>query len=162
MRPYLALLAVVLVPACSTATATLPQRGVAPTRHPATPPAARARVDVSVQAHRVESALRLDVRGTAHEAIEGDTVEDPARWTIQASVAGQPLKRLVNGSVRVEREPAAPTGDLWDTTVMFTVVFQLPADADHVEVHIAPPGADAVTQHLPLPSRGEGGGEGET
>jgi len=99
-------------------------------------------VAVDVSASRVGEALRLDIEAIGRGARAGAPFEDPARWTISARQRDQVLQRLVNGPVKVARQPAGATQ--WDTVVRFSVVYRVDGAAGDVRVRIAPPDEPAI------------------
>lgn len=108
-------------------------------------------LQIELAAARVGSSLRLDVKGIARGVREGEAFEDPERWQIDVRVAGQPLSRLVNGPVRIDRSPVGgPTGDQWDTIVRFSVVYGVPDAVESVDVTVSAPDAVPVKRAITL------------
>jgi hypothetical protein len=109
-------------------------------------------VDVDLSLIRVGAAVRLDVEGIGRGVPEKAPFEDPGRWVISVRQGDRRLERLVNGSVAVEREDA---GDgHWDTTVRFTVVYELRGARD-LEVRLAPPGNTPTSRSVAMESIAE-------
>jgi hypothetical protein len=121
---------------------------VGPPSRPAVPrvaAVAREPVEVSIQASKLGQSLRLDIAGVARGHGEGEAVEDPTRWQVSAESGGAALARMVNGPVRVDRQPVGDTyNNRWDIHVRFSVAFAIPQDAREVRVRVEPPGSEPV------------------
>jgi hypothetical protein len=99
---------------------------------------APAPLQVAGRASREGTLLRVDVRATGKAHGPGESFEVPTNWQVDAhTAAGEELKRLVVGPARVERDPVGTTA--WDVNVDFTVYFQPPKRATHVDVRLVPP-----------------------
>ena len=108
-------------------------------------------VRVKLAAKRFGSSLRVDIIGLGRAVSEGEEFEDPDTWKIRAKLGNRELPRLVNGPVRIERNPVGDYYDeLWDTTVRFSVAFELPESAEKVRVVVAPPENKPVQRVFPL------------
>lgn len=106
---------------------------------------ARQPVEVSVQATKLGQSLRLDIAGIARGYGEAEPVEDPTQWQVEVESEGQALARMVNGPVRVDRQPVGDDyNDRWDVHVHFTVAFAIPEHAREVRVRVAAPESDPV------------------
>lgn len=96
--------------------------------------------------------MRLDISGVGSRQREHHAMEQPRNWIITATAGTQELKRMVNGPVRVSREPVgAVHSGLWDTTVEFSVAFGVPAGISSMRVHIQPPGDPPQTITVTIP-----------
>lgn len=108
-------------------------------------PVPRQPVEVSIQASKLGQSLRLDIAGVARGHGEGEAVEDPTQWRVSAESGGELLARMVNGPVRVDRQPVGDVyGNRWDVRVRFSVAFAIPEDAREVRVRVEPPQSEAV------------------
>ena len=97
------------------------------------------KVNTDVRVTRVGSAVRLDVEAYARNAPQGAAFEDPEQWRISARQDGQPLKRLVNGSAKIERREREEPGT-WDTIVRFNLVYQVDETGPRLALELVPPG----------------------
>jgi len=98
-------------------------------------------IEVSVDAVRFGGAvhLRVLVRGYGHGPNEA--FEHPERWVIVATARGVELKRVVNGSRTVDRQPVGRgDGNQWDVRVRFTIGYAVPRGIDKLELALTPPG----------------------
>lgn len=107
------------------------------------------RPDYLVRAVRYGQSLRLDVVATRVSRPERAAFDDPDRWQIAVRTDAQPLRRLVNGSTRVEREPLAVAGP-WRVAVAFSAAYSLPEPVAQVQVSLRPPGHPAATITVPV------------
>jgi hypothetical protein len=111
-------------------------------------------IEVEVASARVGESLRLDIRGVARGHTEGEDLEDPTLWAVSAKVGDTTLDRVVNGPVRVARNPVGdPSGDQWDVIVEFSVSFSCPEEADEIDVSIVAPGRPAMTTTVVPPAK---------
>jgi hypothetical protein len=148
------ILTAILLTACGGSRAASSGGGTATrTAHKKAAPVVPQPLEVKASATRQGTALRVMIDGIGRGHGEGETFEDPTAWEISARVDGQPLKKVVNGPMRVERLPVGEVdGDAWDVTVNFSTYFELPDGADKVELHVAPPPPDhSVTLSIDLP-----------
>ena len=108
-------------------------------------PVARQPVEVSIEAQKLGQSLRLDIAGVARGHGEGEAVEDPDQWRVSAESGGEALARMVNGPVRVDRQPVGDVySNRWDVHVRFSVAFAIPENAREVRVRVEPPQSEAV------------------
>jgi hypothetical protein len=107
-------------------------------------------VEIAVRSKRMGGSIRFDITGIGRNRHQGHPIEDAALWNVTAQDdAGTPLPRVVNGSVRVARNPVGPpSGDRWDIIVTFSVAFTLPDTAKAVEVRVEAPNAPPVTRRI--------------
>ena len=106
----------------------------------------RVPIEIDIASARVGGSLRVDIRGVARGHGEGEDIEDPTLWGVSAKVGDVVLNRVVNGPVRVARDPVGdPSGDQWDVIVEFSVGFSCPEGVDAVDVTISAPGRPAMT-----------------
>lgn len=125
--------------------------GAAPTPASRAPAPRWLPIDVAVQAERFGESVRLDVEGIGRGVTEGDPFEDPQRWSISARAGRTELARLVNGPVRIARNPVGGAySEQWDTVVRFSVVYRVPAGASKIAVRLVPPRARPVEHVLTL------------
>jgi hypothetical protein len=106
---------------------------------------ARARgpqADYEVRASRVGQSLHLDITGVLLSRRARSAFEDPTKWWIDVRAERQRLRRLVNGSVRIARDPVGR--DDWRISVDFSVAFALPTATERVTVGLRPPGQPRV------------------
>lgn len=114
----------------------------------------RVPIEIDIATARVGESLRLDVKGVARGHGEGEDIEDPTLWTVTASYGDVELDRVVNGPVRVARNPVGdPAGDQWDVIVQFSVSFSCPEEADEVQVSVRAPGRPAMTTAVHSPPK---------
>ena len=137
--------------ACGGGSAT-PPAATAPPKARSAARAQREPIRVDFDAQRFGSSLRLDVRGIGRGVLEGEPFEDPERWHISAQSAdGAELPRLVNGPVRIDRSPVGGArSNQWDTTVQFSVVYEVPAGAESVHVQVRAPQAPPLKRVVAL------------
>jgi hypothetical protein len=106
-------------------------------------------VDYEVRAARVGQSLHLAIRGTRVSRRQSSAFDDPGRWQVDVRDGSRRLKRVVNGSVRVAREPVDQSD--WRVSVDFSVAFAMPTPATEVKVRLAPPGFPARTLKVSVP-----------
>jgi hypothetical protein len=138
----------VLAASCGGSSAPADPVIVGPSTRPAVARSAevvRQPIEVSIQASKLGQSLRLDIAGIARGHGEGEPVEDPERWRVSAESGGEVLARMVNGPVRVDREPVGDAyGDRWDVHIRFSVAFAIPEDAREVRIRVVPPESPPV------------------
>ncbi len=106
---------------------------------------------MDVSAEPLGASLRLDIACVGRGVQEGEAFEDPERWVVRVRANGNELERLVNGPVRIERNPVGGArGTQWDITMRFSVVFEVPRETSGVEVLVAAPDAEPVKRQLRL------------
>jgi len=104
-----------------------------------------------VHATRYGKSVRVDIAARRVSRVERSTFDEPDRWQIEVVPGDWPapaLKRLVNGSTRVEREPSGSAS--WDVNVEFSVAFELPSAVDEVRVTLRPPGRPRAVIRVPV------------
>lgn len=102
-------------------------------------------IEISVQTTRLGGSVRVDITGVGRRRPERHAMEEPRNWMVRAMAGDQILKRMVNGSVRVARNPIG-RGDtgFWDITVVFSMAFAVPLDARAMTLHILAPESKPV------------------
>lgn len=99
-------------------------------------------IQVRVVVSRSGGSVMLRITGIGRGHEEGEPFEDPTKWSVSASAAGEELKRVLNGPVRLERIPVGhASGSQWNVFVRFSVAFKLESEARKVDVTIEPPEA---------------------
>ncbi len=122
-------------------------------RRAAPPRVERHPIQVEVAAQRTGRSLRLEITGIGRGHEEGEPFENPETWAVSASVNGAPLKHILNGPARVDREPVGHAyGSQWNVFVRFSVAFAIDPEATHVDIRVAPPGAKAHEDRLEVSS----------
>lgn len=131
---------VLAMAACHGSRAPAEGEGTARPPHHKMAPVVPQPLEVKATATRKGGSLQVQIDGLARGHGQDETFEDPTTWEVSAAAAGQPLKKVANGPVHVERLPVGDaTADSWDVSVSFSTYFELPAAADRVELHVAPP-----------------------
>jgi hypothetical protein len=98
-------------------------------------------LEVSVDATRQGGAVHLAVLGRGFGHGPGEAFEHPEQWVIKARASGTELKRVVNGSRSIDRQPVGRgAGNQWDVRVRFTVGYAVPDGIDKLELELTPPG----------------------
>lgn len=105
-------------------------------------------LEINAVAEREGSLLRVDVDAVGRAHRQGEGFETPASWKVDVALAGQPLKCLMRGPVRVAREPVGDfKHDAWDVEVSFSAFFQLPADAPPTKVQVVVVAPENAGEH---------------
>ena len=105
------------------------------------------KIDFAVE--RLGASLRLDIKCLGRGVDEGEAFEEPKNWTIRAHADGEELERLVNGPVRVGRNPVGGArGTKWDITMQFSVVFKVTETTRAVDVAVTAPDAAPVQRRV--------------
>jgi hypothetical protein len=117
------------------------------------PPIERQPVQVSVEAQREGGSLHLVLTGVGRGFGEREALEDPRTWRVTVTAGELELARLVNGPVRVSRQPVGRVeAQRWDIEVRFSVSFALPEEIDEVEIWVTPPREPEVKLSLTVPA----------